>query len=138
MRTCEHCGTPLARRANESPADFAVRRYCGRACVDSSRRRNPQEQSQRVANTLRLVDAVTDDDERWKRQANCLGVDPDLFYPGRGEPTRDARQVCAGCTVRADCLAYALRNHEKHGIWGGLSERERERLRRELNRRVAS
>ena len=67
----------------------------------------------------------------WFDQANCLGVDPDLFFPERGASTREAKEVCRACTVRLDCLEYALVNGEKFGIWGGLSERERRRLRRE-------
>ncbi len=66
----------------------------------------------------------------WQRAANCLGVDPDLFFPERGGSTREAKEVCRGCVVRQECLQYALDNSEKFGIWGGLSERERRRLRR--------
>ena len=67
----------------------------------------------------------------WQDQANCLGVDPDLFFPERGASTREAKEVCKGCIVRGECLEYALANGEKFGIWGGLSERERRRLRRQ-------
>ena len=75
----------------------------------------------------------------WQSRANCMGVDPDLFFPERGASTREAKEVCRGCVVREDCLEYALANGEKFGIWGGLSERERRRLRRAraLSRRVA-
>jgi WhiB family redox-sensing transcriptional regulator len=69
----------------------------------------------------------------WQRAANCLGVDPDLFFPERGGSTREAKEVCRGCVVREECLQYALDNSEKFGIWGGLSERERRRLRRRRN-----
>lgn len=69
-------------------------------------------------------------DRSWQGQANCLGVDPDMFFPERGASTRDAKAVCRGCVVRDECLEYALVNGEKFGIWGGLSERERRRLRR--------
>lgn len=68
--------------------------------------------------------------EPWMRQANCMGVDPDLFFPDRGSSTREAKEVCRGCVVREECLDYALAHVEKFGIWGGLSERERRRLRR--------
>ncbi len=63
----------------------------------------------------------------WQTRANCMGVDPDLFFPERGASTREAKEVCRGCVVREDCLEYALANGEKFGIWGGLSERERRR-----------
>jgi WhiB family transcriptional regulator, redox-sensing transcriptional regulator len=81
------------------------------------------------------------DEQSWQDNANCLGVDPDLFFPERGASTREAKEVCRGCQVREDCLEYALANGEKFGIWGGLSERERRRIRRARalsGRRVAS
>ena len=71
------------------------------------------------------------DDRSWQDRANCLGVDPDLFFPERGASTREAKEVCRGCVVREDCLEYALANGEKFGIWGGMSERERRRVRRQ-------
>src|SRR3954454_5744361 len=70
-------------------------------------------------------------DRTWQGQANCLGVDPDLFFPERGASTREAKSVCRGCVVREECLEYALVTGEKFGIWGGLSERERRRIRRQ-------
>jgi WhiB family redox-sensing transcriptional regulator len=74
----------------------------------------------------------------WQRQANCLGVDPDLFFPERGMSTREAKEVCAACVVRQACLDYAIANGEKFGIWGGLSERERRTLRRARELKVKS
>jgi WhiB family redox-sensing transcriptional regulator len=71
------------------------------------------------------------EDKSWQDFANCLGVDPDLFFPERGASTREAKEVCRGCVVRDDCLEYALANGEKFGIWGGMSERERRRIRRQ-------
>ncbi|HVM41669.1 MAG TPA: WhiB family transcriptional regulator [Acidimicrobiia bacterium] len=78
-------------------------------------------------------------DRSWQAKANCLGVDPDLFFPERGASTKEAKSVCRGCEVRLECLEYALQNGEKFGIWGGLSERERRRIRRQraLARRAA-
>ena len=67
----------------------------------------------------------------WQAMANCLGVDPDLFFPERGASTREAKEVCRGCVVQNSCLEYALDNGEKFGIWGGMSERERRRIRRQ-------
>src|SRR6478736_5262185 len=68
-------------------------------------------------------------DRRWQERANCLGVDPDLFFPERGASTKEAKAVCGGCEVKSECLEYALRHGEKFGIWGGMSERERRRFR---------
>jgi WhiB family redox-sensing transcriptional regulator len=70
------------------------------------------------------------EDRGWQSRANCMGVDPDLFFPERGASTREAKEVCRGCVVRDNCLEYALDSGEKFGIWGGMSERERRRLRR--------
>ena len=69
-------------------------------------------------------------DRDWQFRANCMGVDPELFFPERGSSTREAKEVCRGCVVRDDCLDFAIANGEKFGIWGGMSERERRRLRR--------
>ncbi len=73
---------------------------------------------------------IDPDESPWQASANCLGVDPDLFFPERGGSTREAKAVCAGCVVRDECLDYALEHGEKFGIWGGLSERERRQVRR--------
>lgn len=79
-------------------------------------------------------------EKSWWDFANCLGVDPDLFFPERGASTKEAKEVCRGCVVREDCLEYALGHGEKFGIWGGMSERERRRLRRQraLSKRAAA
>lgn len=82
--------------------------------------------------TNTLVEAInTPSIVKLKENGNCKGVDPDLFFPERGQPTAEPRRVCRGCVVRSECLEYALVNGEKFGIWGGLSERERRRLRRQ-------
>ena len=62
----------------------------------------------------------------WRYRAACRGTDLSVFFPGRAEP---ARQVCAGCPVRQPCLDYALSHAITHGIWGGLTERDRRPLR---------
>lgn len=79
---------------------------------------------------MRRVDTETED-LGWQEYSNCLGVDPDLFFPERGASTREAKEVCRACVVREECLEYAIVHSEKFGIWGGLSERERRRIRRE-------
>ena len=66
----------------------------------------------------------------WQVDALCAQTDPEAFFPEKGGSTRDAKKVCASCTVRSECLEYALGNDERFGIWGGLSERERRRLRK--------
>ena len=73
-----------------------------------------------------------DDDTRlaWQEEALCAQTDPEAFFPEKGGSTREAKRICVGCDVKAECLEYALANDERFGIWGGLSERERRRLRR--------
>ena len=78
----------------------------------------------------RLLQLLSNQEKTWQDQANCMGVDPDLFFPERGASTKEAKGVCRGGVVREDCLEYALANGEKFGIWGGMSERERRRIRR--------
>ncbi len=66
----------------------------------------------------------------WQTEALCAQTDPEAFFPEKGGSTRDAKKVCGACNVRSECLEYALSNDERFGIWGGLSERERRRLRK--------
>jgi WhiB family transcriptional regulator, redox-sensing transcriptional regulator len=71
-----------------------------------------------------------DEAQGWQERALCAETDPEAFFPEKGGSTREAKKICTGCEVRAECLEYALANDERFGIWGGLSERERRRLRR--------
>lgn len=70
------------------------------------------------------------DEPAWQDRALCAETDPEAFFPEKGGSTQEAKRVCRGCDVRAECLEYALGNDERFGIWGGLSERERRRLKR--------
>jgi WhiB family redox-sensing transcriptional regulator len=72
------------------------------------------------------------DDRSWRERAACTGIDPDLFFPERGDRTEPAKAVCATCPVVAPCLASALREHESFGVFGGTSERERKAIRRAI------
>ncbi|GLI26075.1 hypothetical protein ARHIZOSPH14_03170 [Agromyces rhizosphaerae] len=77
------------------------------------------------------VRAQTDDNPlSWQTDALCAQTDPEAFFPEKGGSTRDAKKICTTCEVRSQCLEYALENDERFGIWGGLSERERRKLRR--------
>ena len=77
-------------------------------------------------------DAVAGDeeDDQWQERALCAQTDPEAFFPEKGGSTREAKRICLGCEVKDRCLEYALANDERFGIWGGLSERERRRLKR--------
>ena len=76
-----------------------------------------------------LAGLLTAGDESWRLDGLCAETDPEAFFPEKGGSTRDAKRVCASCPVRQECLEYALGNDERFGIWGGLSERERRRVR---------
>lgn len=76
-----------------------------------------------------LFDAVELD---WQEQALCAQTDPEAFFPEKGGSTREAKRICQACSVRDECLEYALEHDERFGIWGGLSERERRRLKKNL------
>lgn len=69
--------------------------------------------------------------EDWRNEGLCSQTDPESFYPEKGESTKDAKKICTGCEVRAQCLDYALTHDERFGVWGGLSERERNRINRQ-------
>ena len=69
-------------------------------------------------------------EDQWRSMAACRSADPDLFFPvsSSGQSLAqeaEAKAICAGCPVRRECLAFALRTHQAHGVWGGLSEQER-------------
>jgi WhiB family redox-sensing transcriptional regulator len=69
-------------------------------------------------------------EEDWRSRAACRFMEPELFFPisdsGRGqEQAAEAKAGCAGCEVRRECLAFAVRTEERHGIWGGMTEQER-------------
>jgi len=87
---------------------------------------------ERIAPVLPLFGDIYVDDSllAWQDRALCAQTDPEAFFPEKGGSTREAKKVCNGCEVRAECLDYALANDERFGIWGGLSERERRRLKK--------
>jgi WhiB family redox-sensing transcriptional regulator len=66
----------------------------------------------------------------WWRSAACRTADPEMFFPvsavgpGHDEVTR-AKEVCASCLVRRQCLQFALATRQAHGVWGGTTEEER-------------
>lgn len=80
-----------------------------------------------------LPDGLGDQDDSelsWQERSLCAQTDPEAFFPEKGGSTREAKKVCTGCDVRKECLEYALEHDERFGIWGGLSERERRKLKK--------
>ncbi|MDF1596683.1 MAG: WhiB family transcriptional regulator [Acidimicrobiia bacterium] len=81
-------------------------------------------------------------DGSWRARASCRSHDPSLFFGGESTSTtsslQQARAICAGCPVKADCLDYALQTGPRYGIWGGLTQDELQPLRRRRRLRSAS
>ncbi|MFI6360720.1 WhiB family transcriptional regulator [Streptomyces sp. NPDC050743] len=68
-----------------------------------------------------------DDRDNWTTRAVCRTADPDeLFVDGAAQSR--AKTICTGCPVRTECLAHALDNRIEHGVWGGMTDRERRAL----------
>lgn len=76
------------------------------------------------------------EDLRWRDRAACLDEDPELFFPAGDDgplnqaQIEEAKAVCRGCDVQDSCLSWAFVMDERYGVWGGLSERERQELKR--------
>jgi len=83
------------------------------------------------------MSVVAIDSQDWQLRAACRGPAAELFYPPvageardqRRAREREAKAICATCSVQADCLQYAMRTEEPHGVWGGLNEHERRAMR---------
>lgn len=80
--------------------------------------------------------AIRTEREQWQSRAACRGPQARVFFPPpqferkdeKIDRERRAKAICSACTVTEDCLDYALRIREQHGVWGGLSESERRAL----------
>lgn len=68
--------------------------------------------------------------ENWRHHAACRDLDPHLFFPEPDDDAGPAKAVCSTCPVQQECLEYALATRQDDGVWGGLDETERRRLRR--------
>jgi WhiB family redox-sensing transcriptional regulator len=66
----------------------------------------------------------------WMDGAVCAQTDPEVFFPEKGKSSREAIRVCRKCTVAPECLTHALKAGERFGVWGGMSERQRRKMRR--------
>jgi WhiB family redox-sensing transcriptional regulator len=89
-----------------------------------------------VAITTSVSMTLADADNDWRDQSACRDTDPDLFFPvGTTGPAIEqidnAKAVCGQCDVRQPCLEFALTSNQDSGIWGGTSEEERRKLRRQ-------
>lgn len=69
--------------------------------------------------------------EDWRAAGLCARTDPDLWFSPGAVEHREAKRICRDCPVRSQCLQYAMETPVDHGVWGGLTERERRRYRRQ-------
>lgn len=74
-------------------------------------------------------ETITPIDNAWQERALCAQTGAEFFFPEPGSSVREAKRICGMCEMRSACLDYALTNDERFGVWGGLSEKERLRLR---------
>lgn len=70
---------------------------------------------------------------QWRELALCVETDPEVFFPEKGGSTQPARRTCALCDVWSECLAWSLATGQTHGIWGGVAEKERRPLIKQLH-----
>jgi WhiB family redox-sensing transcriptional regulator len=85
-----------------------------------------------------LLRALSEPEASWQDSALCAQTDPDAWFPDKGGSTRSAMATCKACEVRSECLEYALKHDEMYGIWGGVPERERQRIRAQRNREAGA
>ncbi len=67
-------------------------------------------------------------DTSWMARGNCRYEPPSTFFPSDGVGVEAAKRLCETCSVKEQCLEYALENRIDHGVWGGTSERQRRRI----------
>lgn len=87
---------------------------------------------------FKLAGYDADGDLDWQERGLCAQTDPEVFFPENGGTTKPAKRICLACDVRAECLQYALDHDERFGVWGGLSERDRRRLKKRGVKAVAA
>jgi WhiB family transcriptional regulator, redox-sensing transcriptional regulator len=68
----------------------------------------------------------------WQERAACFGIEPDVFFPVSEEEAGPALAFCSVCPIKEECLAWALKNGERYGVWGGTTEQQRRRLQRRV------
>lgn len=133
VEDCAHRATHYHGTLTAYQYDLCRCDDCRRASSDYQRVQRTKDKDPaplpNEAAALKLFDFRTEL-PAWHLDAACRGADPDLFFPERGESTRAAKAICAGCPVQSECLDWAVGNNEPGGIWGGSSERQRRLLRK--------
>ena len=101
----------------------------GKVLINGDPHRVSRVEGRKAVRELYLLDGDAEE-LGWQERALCAQTDPEAFFPEKGGSTREAKRVCLTCDVRDECLEYALQHDERFGIWGGLSERERRKLKK--------
>lgn len=133
-------GRATVRRAIDAlTAEGTLRAHGGRTIVVGTApdtiRRPPAEPRIRPERAIRdrgwapMADTRAGDSS-WRESALCAQTDPEAFFPDKGGSPDAALAVCRRCSVTEACLTWAVDNHIRFGVWGGLSERERRQLKR--------
>ena len=86
--------------------------------------------AERIEDTQPTVAVDGGDQAGWRQHGNCANTDGEAFFPEKNNSPHMAKKVCARCSVRQQCLDYALAHNEQYGTWGGLTERERRKLKK--------
>jgi WhiB family transcriptional regulator, redox-sensing transcriptional regulator len=81
----------------------------------------------RIQQTSSLLDGIPTPPP-FVEDALCAQTDPEAFFPEQGASTRAAKTICGSCQVVEQCLEYAFATNQQHGIWGGLTTFERNRV----------
>lgn len=78
-------------------------------------------------------------EQEWQKEGLCRGIEPEVFFPVAEEDAWRAKEICNACPVKEPCLVASLRNRERYGVWGGVSEKERQDMfRRGVAQRILS
>ena len=79
-----------------------------------------------------VLAAPITEERPWAAFATCRDRDPDVFFPLTAHGELEAIRICRGCPVQIDCLEFALETNIRFGVWGGLTEKQRQTLRRQI------
>lgn len=90
--------------------------------------------------TAALISELHPDEspQSWRSEALCTQADPEAFFPEKGQTGYAAKRICEECPVRPECLDFAMSVDDLHGIWGGLSDRQRYREKKRRQGSVAA
>lgn len=81
---------------------------------------------------------ITAEELAWQEDANCRGTDWEAFFPEDGGSSAEAKRICGRCSVRAECLAWAIAREVKWGVWGATHETERREMIRAYKKQQAA